>query len=326
MKVIYKKLPSRRKKCIATIGVFDGIHLGHRFILNKVKEKAKLKNLSSLVITFDILPQQFLHKDFLAGRRKSRKTFSGYLTDLKQKEDLIKQQGVDYLWFLKTSHYLLGLSPQRFIKHILKYFAIKEFIVGEDFHFGHEGRGDIKYLERLKDRFGFRLTVARKKSKNKKVISSSAVRHFVREGDFAAARKFLGRNFSIRGVVHRGKRLGTKLDFPTANIYTHDYAIPSAGVYAAYVCLGKKIYLAAVNLGLRPTVDRSKKTILEAHIINFQKDILGKTIEVIFLEKVRNEHKFTSLKKLKEAIRNDIDHITSKYSIYPPKVPQLIVG
>jgi riboflavin kinase/FMN adenylyltransferase len=326
MKVIYKELPSRRRKCVATIGVFDGIHLGHRFILDKVKEESRKKKLSSLVITFDVLPQQFLHKDFLAGRRKSRKTFSGYLTDFEQKKRLIKQLNIDYLWFLKTGHYLLELSPRRFIEHIFKYFAIEELIVGQDFHFGHEGRGDVNYLKKLKNEFNFELVIARKKSKDRRIISSSAVRHFIREGDLAQARKFLGRNFSIRGMVHRGKRLGTKLDFPTANIYTHDYVVSSAGVYAAYVCLGKKFYLAAVNLGLRPTVERSKKTILEAHIINFQKDILGKTIEVIFLEKVRNEHKFSSLEKLKEAIKKDINHITSKYSIYPPKNPQLIVG
>jgi riboflavin kinase/FMN adenylyltransferase len=326
MKVIYKKLPSRRKKCIATIGVFDGIHQGHQFILKKVREEAEKLGLSSLVITFDVLPQQFLHKDFLAGRRSSRKIFSGYLTDLEQKKSLIKLLGLDYLWFLRTSHYLLELSPRKFIEHIFKYFAIEKLIVGEDFHFGHEGRGSVDYLKKIKGEYKFKLLIAKKKIKDKKVISSSVIRHFIKEGDLAQAKKFLGRNYSIRGVVHRGKRLGTKLEFPTANIYTHDYVVPHSGVYAAYVILGKEIHLAAVNIGLRPTVEKTTKTILEAHIINFRKDILGKTIEVIFLEKVRGEHKFSSLAKLKTAIRKDIDLITSKYSIYPPKIPQLVVG
>jgi len=326
MKVICEKLPSKKRKCIATIGVFDGIHLGHQFILNRIKKESQKTKLSSLIITFDILPQQFLHKNFTPSGRKSRKDFLGYITDFKQKTSFIKQLNIDYLWFLKTSHYLLELSPRDFIDYICQYFEIKKLIVGEDFRFGYEGKGDVSYLKSLCRKYDFELLITNKRSIDKKVISSSIIRHFIKEGKLRAARRFLGRNFSVRGEVHRGKRLGAKLEFPTANIYIHDYVVPATGVYAAYVALGRKIYLAAVNIGFRPTVEKTKKAVLEAHIINFRKDILGKTIEIIFMEKVRNEHKFSSLDKLKKAIRKDIDFITSKYSIYPPKNPQLIVA
>ena len=149
MRVICEKLPSRRKKCVATIGVFDGIHLGHQHILAKTKEEAQKSKLSSLVITFDILPQQFLHKNITPSGRKSRKDFLGYITNFEQKTDFIRKLDMSYLWFLRTNHRLLELSPKDFIDHIYMHFEIKKLIVGEDFHFGFEGKGDLAYLKNI---------------------------------------------------------------------------------------------------------------------------------------------------------------------------------
>lgn len=326
MKVIYEKLPGKRKKCLATIGVFDGIHLGHQFILREIKKESQKKDLFSLVITFDTPPQQFLHKNSVKNGSKARRGFIGSITNFEQKISLINSLGIDYLWALKTNQSLLKLSAEDFIAFICKYFEIKELVVGQDFHFGYAGRGDVKYLRKLSSKYNFGLKIIpKKRSKDGKVISSSLIRQFIRKGQLKKAEEFLGRNFVLEGKVGKGKGIGFRLGFPTANIITSDYVIPQQGVYAAYVILRKKIYLAAINIGIRPTFKRAEGIVIEAHIINFCNYILGKIIKIIFLEKIREERKFVTLEQLKTAIAKDVEYITSKYSIPPENYPQLIV-
>lgn len=333
MKVILDRLPFKKVKCIATVGVFDGIHLGHRFILSKVKEAAKRKGLASLVITFNISPQQFLAKKKLISHCRPKKLFIGALTDIDDKTTLISKLGIDYLWFLKTKESLLLLSAQDFISYIQKYFRIEELIVGRDFRFGHRGGGDLKDLKKLGSKYKFKLSIIGKKVKNKKIVSSSLIRQLVRKGQLKEVGQLLDRNFSLKGKVVKGKGLGAELGFPTANIKIDNYVIPGRGVYSAYVSLGKKIYLAAVNVGLRPTCNRiyedaclnTADLIIEAHILNFKKNILGKTIKIFFLGKIRKEKKFSSLKTLKGAIAKDIFCVFSKYSAFHSSHPQSLV-
>jgi len=316
MKVISNKLPSRRVKSVATVGVFDGVHLGHQFILKKVKEAAQGKGLSSLLITFDILPQQFLNKKKLLHHRRPEKAFIGSLTNKFEKSDLVNSLGIDYLWFLKTKKSLLELSAENFIDYIQRYFNIEKLIVGEDFRFGHKGRGDLNDLKNLAAAHRFDLSIIKKITKSKKTVSSSLIRQLIQNGKVDQVNKFLGRYFSLEGKVVSGKGIGKKLGFPTANIFSFDYVIPDSGVYAAYVILNKKKYLAAVNIGLRPTVSKSKNTIIEAHIIDFKRNILDKTIKIIFLERIRKEKKFVSFEALRAGIAKDIKHLTSKYSAF----------
>lgn len=310
MNVIYEKLPSRRREYIATIGVFDGIHRGHQFILKKVSKLAQRKKTPSLVVTFDISPKSFLNKNF-----------SGCIIDLEEKKSLIKSLGIDYLWILKVHASFLKLSGEEFINYILKYVAIDELIVGDDFHFGYRGENNINCLKRLKERFRFGLTVVKRRKREGKIVSSSLIREFIREGQFGKVKKFLGRNYFLRGEVFKGLGYGQKLGFPTANIHTFDCSVPRRGAYAAIVEIGRKKYLSAVNIGLRPTIAKPKaesrkpKAVVEAHIINFHKDILGKTLKIIFLERIREERKFSSLQQLKQAIRKDIQYILSKMKL-----------
>ena len=326
MKVIYDKLPSRRKKCVVTIGVFDGIHLGHRFILEKVKKDAKKKHISSLVITFDTAPGQFLNKVLPANKRKNLKPFLGYLADTSEKSRLVKSLGINYLWFLKTKQSLLKLSARDFMEYIFKFFDVKKLIVGEDFRFGHKGKGDLNYLKKLKKEYNFELLILKKKNKYGKIISSSIIRELIKRGNLKQVKKFLGRNFSMNGKVGKGKGIGTTLGFPTANVSSLNYVMPLGGVYAAWVALAGEIYLAVVNIGLRPTFTHSKKkTTIEVHILNFNKNILGQNIKIIFLEKIRNERKFSSSDALRTFIQKDIDCVTAKYSICPPKYTQVVV-
>ena len=317
MRVISNRLPFKRVRCIATVGVFDGIHLGHQFILEKVKETARKKGLASLLITFDIPPQQFLSKKNLLYHRRPGKAFAGSLTARDEKTALISSLGIDYLWFLKTKKSLLSLSAGDFIDYIQRYFKIEKIIVGEDFRFGHRGRGDLRILELLASEHRFELSIIKKKAKNKKVISSSLIRQFIQKGRLKEVKQLLGRNFSLKGRVFKGKGIGLRLGFPTANISASGYVMPACAVYAAYVVLGKKIYLAAVNVGLQPTFRKIKGPIIEAHILNLKKNILGKTVKIVFLEKIREEKKFPSSEVLKTAIGRDIEHLTAKYSTFP---------
>lgn len=316
MRVISNRLPFKKVRCVATVGVFDGIHLGHQFILKKVKETARKKGLAALLITFDIPPQQFLSKKNLLHHRRPEKAFTGSLTARDEKTALISSLGIDYLWFLKTKKSLLSLSARDFINYIQRYFKIEKLIVGDDFRFGHRGRGDLRRLKLLANEHRFELSIIKKKANNKKVISSSLIRQLIQKGQLKEAKQLLGRNFSLRGKVFKGKGRGLRLGFPTANIFASDYVIPACAVYAASVVLEKKIYLAAVNVGLRPTFCKIKGPIIEAHILNLKKNILGKIIKIVFLEKIRKEKKFSSSKALKTAIGKDIKYVTAKYSAF----------
>lgn len=326
MKVIYKKLPSRKVKAIVTIGSFDGVHLGHQFILKKVKQQSQQKGLKSVVITFDVPPRQFLNKSGSTSSKRPQKSFLGCLTNLEEKTLLIKSSGIDYLWILKTRESFLGLSADDFMAFILKYFDVNTFIVGQDFHFGYKGQGNVDYLQKLKKKYNFKVTVVTKKSKKELIISSSLIRNLVKKGQFRKAKDILGRHFSLKGNVTKGKGLGSKIGFSTANIFIPGHIIPGRGVYATYVVLEKKVYLAAVNIGVRPSLGKRGKEVVEVHIINFGRNILGKKLKVIFLQKIRAEKKFKSRRSLSKAIEKDVNFITTKYSIQPLNRLQVLVA
>jgi riboflavin kinase/FMN adenylyltransferase len=297
MRLIYKKLPSNRlKECIATIGVFDGVHRGHQYILRKIKDEAEKQGKPSLVISFDTPPEKILHP---------KKDFDGYITDYKQKSFLIESLGLDYLWILKTDPKLLRFSAQGFLSYINKYFKIDELIVGDDFRFGMNAKAGVKQLKKIADSYGFGLDVVRKKIFEGRVVSSSLVKELISLAKVNKVKKFLGRNYTLKGKVKRGKGIGRKLGFPTANLDTFDYILPAQGVYAAYSKVDKREFISAVNINSND---------FEVHLINFSGNILDKVIEVTFLRKIRDEIEFQSKDKLARCIKKDIETITSKYS------------
>ena len=323
MKVLYHQLPRRRRACIATIGIFDGIHYGHQYILKQLVNQAGRHNLAALVITFDVAPQQFLQKTHLANAWSSRKSFTGYISDNHQKIFHIAACGVDYLWFLKTNRKLLELKGRDFIAYICRYFSIKKLIVGEDFRFGYAGSCDASDLKKFSYEFGFSVQILRKRSKNKKIISSSLIRNLIQQGKAKELVSFLGRPFALRGRVVKGKRLGRRLGFPTANVSSGSYSVPLQGIYAAYVALRKKLFLAAVFVNKKQA---KKPAVIEAHLIGFHKNILGEIITIIFLEYLRKARIFRSPAPLCYAIQKDIRHISAKYSIAKAPRTQLLVS
>jgi len=304
MKVIYEALPSRRLECIATVGVFDGIHLGHRFIIRKIKKECQHKGLSSLIITFDHPPEIFL-----------KKPFAGYITNLKEKERLMQGLGIDYLWVLKTGPSVLKLTGEEFVAKILKHFKVKKFVVGQDFRFGYRGRHDIHYLKHLAQKHKFDLEVIKKRKKSGRMMSSSLIRDLIQKGEFKEAEKLLGRRYIVCGNVIRGIGIGKKMGFPTINFSPAKHVLPAPGVYGGYVRIANKSYCAAINIGTRPTISKSKRVVAEAHLVNFKKQLKVKTITLGFLGKVRKEKKFSSLKSLQKAIKKDIKIILKNYCI-----------
>lgn len=313
MKLIYKNLPFNKiNSCVMTIGVFDGVHLGHQYILNEIKRQAEKKKKSSLVISFDLPPEKIL---------SPKKRFKGYLTDYQQKVSLIESLGIDYLWLLKTELNLLQLSADKFLSYISKYFPIDEMIVGDDFRFGIKAETGSSQLSQLAERYRFGLKIIDKKSFSGVCVSSSLIRKLIKSSKIKQAKKFLGKSYTLKGKVIKGKGVGRQLGFSTANLDTFDYVLPKQGVYAAYSRvddLGDSAsfainsgqsrnanFLAAVNIG---------KKDFEVHLLNFSKDILNHTIEVTLLEKIREEFNFQSENDLTKQIQKDIQTITSKYS------------
>lgn len=310
MKVIYKKLPSNKIKCAAAIGVFDGIHLGHRFILNKLKDVAGRLKAPSLVITFDTPPETVLDKSHW---HKSDE-FHGFLTDMEDKKNILSSCGIDYLWFIKTNKSFLRLSGKDFIEYLLRNFSPGHLLVGEDFRFGHKGKSGIRELKNMGAEYGFDVTVLKKIRKYGKIISSSFIRQLIKNGQFIKIKDFLGRDYSIKGKVVKGSGIGRKLGYPTANIDYDGHVIPNDGVYAGVIEINGREHICAVNIGKRPSINKSIKEVLEAHVIKFRANLSGKKIKLRFLKKIRNEKKFSSKNDLIKAIAKDIRYIEKRHS------------
>ncbi|MCM8824164.1 MAG: bifunctional riboflavin kinase/FAD synthetase, partial [Candidatus Omnitrophica bacterium] len=302
------KFSQLRNRFVSTIGVFDGVHKGHQFILKKVIEKAQSKNISSLLITFWPDPHIILGKKFL-----------GYLMSIESKIKVVSSLGIDYIFILDTNRNILNTSGDIFIRNIIERFSILELVVGEDFRFGEGAKWEIEELRHLANLFKFKLTVVKKLSIDREIVSSSRIREFILDGEFKRAKIMLGKDYFIETEVIKGSGLGRKIGYPTANCDWQGFVIPKRGVYSAYVLFDGKLYLGAVNIGFKPTVNNQRKISLEVHIIDFNENIVGKKIKIIFLEKIRREKKFSSLGKLAVSIRRDLEIIRkNKYGL--PKI------
>jgi len=288
--------------CVATIGTFDGVHLGHKKIIDIVTATARKGKLASLIITFDRHPRLVL-----------KKPFTGSITTLEDKKGIFAQAGIDYVWFLKSDSGVLDYSAHDFLLLVKKYFDLKELIVGDDFRFGKDALHGAHNLDKLAKEFGFTSRVVKKMLLSGKAVSSTYIRELIQSGNIEQANKFLGRVYSFKSLVVTGRGNGRKLGFPTANIRVGEHITPANGVYAGKCRVGKNIYPAAINIGTNPTVTCADKLTIEAHILNFKKNITGRKIELFFLKRLRVEKKFPSRQGLIEAIARDVEHVRKFY-------------
>lgn len=297
-----------QESCVATIGKFDGVHLGHQLILDQLKRKAEHFDLPSLVILVEPHPEEFFAEN--ADSCPAR------LTILQEKLEILESFGIDFVFQLKFDQQLSELSAEDYIADILVAgLGVKSFIVGNDFRFGHQRKGDFELLSDAGKQFGFEVVETAAYERNGHRISSTYIREQLAKADFTLVEQLLGRPYSIKGEVIRGKQLGTDLGFPTCNIRPQRLRIPLHGVYACEVRLEDQFRPAAVNIGYRPTVTESGEALLEAHILDFNEDLYGKTIEVIFRQKIREEIKFSGLEELRQHISADVEQVRELFGV-----------
>ena len=288
--------PALHKKWTITLGNFDGGHLGHCFLLKALKQKAKETSSNSGVISFLSHPQKTLQKKNVYE-----------ISNLEQKKKFLQQQKMDSIFFLQFTPQLAQISPTNFLKFLCKKIEISHFFVGYDFRFGKDRKGNIDLLQEVAKKENFEVIFV-EPLKKKEVISSSLIRSILKKGDFTLASKYLGRNWSVCASVIKGKKLGRKLGFPTANLFLDFYPPLQKGVYLVEVTIKNKVKKAVANYGFAPSLHNPReKPLLECHLLDFQGDFYGEVIEVVFKEFLRPEKKFSHLDLLKKQIIIDLE-------------------
>lgn len=279
-----------------TIGNFDGVHLGHQAILERLKSIAAAQHLPPLVMIFEPQP-----KEFFAGQQAPAR-----LTSLAEKLSLFSGYGIGQVACMAFNQRFRQLSAQQFVEEVLvKGLNCKALIVGDDFRFGCDRSGDFAFLKAAGERYGFSVEDTCTVLAGSERISSTRVRSELESANFTAAAGLLGRPYGIYGKVAHGQKLGRTLGVPTANVLLKRSKVPFMGVYAVEIEIDGKLHQGVANMGMRPTVNGTK-AVLESHIFNFNGDLYGKRIGVIFRHKIRDEQKFDGLAALKAAIENDI--------------------
>jgi len=289
-------LRGHHQGCVATIGNFDGVHLGHQAVIEQLQGYAQRLALPGVVMIFEPQALEF----FSAGDPPAR------LSSLREKCELFEQQGVERVFCLRFQRSLCELPAERFIEDILvKGLGVKHVIVGDDFRFGKDRRGDFRMLAAAGEDFGFELVPTQTLLAGGERISSSRVRALLARNDLRAAGKLLGRTYSISGRIRHGEKRGRTLGYPTANIGFGKRKPPLHGIYTVRVHgLGQDSRAGVASIGTRP-VFGGKTVLLEAHLLDFSDDIYGEHIKVEFLQYIRPERMFDSVAALKKQIEQD---------------------
>lgn len=284
--------------CVATIGNFDGVHLGHQQILQRLRSKGRELGLPSCVIIFEPQPLEYFQPDKAPVR----------LSRLRDKLELFAEHGVDSVLCVAFNRKLQQLSAQDFVDLVLvQALNIKHLQVGDDFRFGCDRSGDFSFLRQAGQRLGFSVEPMPTVCLASERVSSTAIRQALANGELSSAEQMLGRPFSIGGRVMHGQKLGRRLQAPTANVQLKRFLAPMHGVFVVRVLLADGRCLPAVaNIGMRPTVERSGRAYLEVHLLDFNEDLYGQRVTVTFLHKLRDEKKFADLTELQAAIAEDV--------------------
>jgi riboflavin kinase / FMN adenylyltransferase len=291
-------------KTVVTIGSFDGVHLGHRRILETVVQEARRKEATPCVVTMRPHPRQY----FLPGHAPNLLTNDG------KKVALFEEAGIEATFFLPFDEHIARMERSAFVKNIIHgWCRATTVVVGHDFCFGRGAAGNSTYLAAVGPSYGFHIIEVPPVLVNGERVSSTLIREQILEGDLDAAALFLGRPYSIRGEVVQGRGIGGTLGFPTANIKPHHGVVPAQGVYAAEALLGDAQFPAAVNIGIAPTIRHENLTI-EAYLLGFSGDVLGKEIEIVFWKRLRPERKFSSHDALIQQIRLDVAEVSKYYA------------
>jgi len=308
MNIIYdlNDLKEPLKNPVLTIGNFDGVHKGHLIIFDKVKDRAKAIGGQSAVMTFEPHPIRVV------------KPGNGppLITPTKQKLDLISDAGIDVIFCIPFTRQFASISAEDFVRDILvQRLGIKEIVVGYDYTFGFKRQGNISLLQEMGEKLGFKVHVVDPIRLDNALVSSTSIRELVQEGNLSEAKKLLGRDYQICGTVVKGKNRGGRLlGFPTANLKLIDELIPKGGVYAVRAIINGKTYYGVTNIGYNPTFGEEALSI-ETHLIDFSGDILGETIRVNFIKRLRDEKTYGSVEELAHQIAVDVQEAKELFKI-----------
>ena len=299
MNIIYdlNELKEPLRNPVLTIGNFDGVHKGHLVLFDKVKARAKAIDGQSAVMTFEPHPIKVM------------KPGNGppLITPIEQKLNLMSNAGIDVIFCLPFTRQFASISAENFVQDILVVrLGIKEIVVGYDYTFGYKRLGNISLLQEMGNKLGFKVHVVDPIRLEDSLVSSTSIRELVQEGNLSEAKKLLGRDYQICGTVVKGKNRGGRLlGFPTANLKLIDELIPKGGVYAVTAIINDKTCYGVTNIGYNPTFGVEALSV-ETHLLDFSEDILGETIRINFIKRLRDEKTYGSVEELAEQIAQDV--------------------
>lgn len=282
---------------VATIGFFDGVHRGHRFLINQVKKAAVKDGLCSALVTFPVHPRQVMQSTYRPQ----------LLSSPKEKLELLETTGVDYCILLPFTQELSKLSAREFMQLLRDKFNIRMLVIGYDHRFGHNRSDSFEDYCRYGKELDMYMVRARAYTDGEDKISSSVIRQLLKEGEVGQAAKFLGYNYYLDGTVVDGYKVGRKIGFPTANLQVDcsDKLIPSEGVYAVYVYVEGKKWAGMLNIGHRPTLNNGKDLSIEVNILHFSEDIYHKEMRIEFVKYLRPEEKYDTIDALIAQMHKD---------------------
>lgn len=286
--------------CVLTIGKYDGMHLGHQQILQRLKMVATERNLPSLVILSEPQPEEYF-----AGKNAPARLLS--FTD---KLNFLEGFGIDLVYKMTFDQRLSQLSAEEFINNILHQgLGAKALIVGDDFHFGKDRLGDFNLLKAEGERLGFSVEAAQEYLSDGVRVSSTLLRQKLKSGDCEAANLLLKRPYHLSGEVVKGQQLGRELGYPTANLKTGISKLAIEGVFAVTAMLGQRSLNGVASVGYKPTIEGEHDLAVEIYLMDFDEDIYGHNLSVSFLKKIRDQEKFSNLQDLKTNIANDVEMV-----------------
>jgi len=313
--VVYKDFNGIKKdeNTVLTVGTFDGLHTGHKQIIETVVKKAKSGNCRSVLITFEPHPRTLLLNHFNRDESKNNPLPSkvDLLTSFEDKVDLIKVLGIDILLVIEFTMDFAQTSSYDFIvNYIYDKIGVKEVVLGYDHKFGKNRDGDNELFRSLGNKYNFSVTTLPPVSVEGETVSSTKIRHYLQKGDIMNANLMLDREFSFNGIVVQGDMRGREIGFPTANItliHKELISLPG-GVYAVRVGVKDKVFTGVMNIGTRPSFTSGTEIIQEVHILDFRDEIYGSNLRISFVDRIRDEEKFNGVEELKARINADIEY------------------
>ena len=293
--------------CVATIGFFDGVHAGHRYLIQQVKEIAAAKGLRSALVTFPVHPRKVMNAEYRPE----------LLTTPEEKISLLADIGVDYCLMLDFTPEISRLTAREFMTQLLKErYQVKYLVIGYDHRFGHNRSEDFEDYVRYGKEIGIEVIRAKAYASNIEIenepnipVSSSLIRKLLHQGEVNLAADCLKYEYFLDGIVVGGYQVGRKIGFPTANLRVDDpdKLIPADGVYAVWVTFDGKTYMGMLNIGVRPTIDNGQNRTIEVNILHFHSDIYDKFIRLTFIKRIRPELKFSSIDELITQLHKDAE-------------------